>query len=297
MAFWRRCVVEALEAVLAHRTPPSFEPFEEYNRRVFRNAADWPWPKVQEVSLGLTPIWSPLSSGSPTTTRSFGRFDSIPEGESLYTWYWVTATSIPGTIWRSIISTGVTSAHATELYERWTERVVAMAAPDPITGYRSLQSGLLLRHSCSGREGRGGVAGGATAGAASARSGRGAIRTCWPSAPVALFYRGWDGYQRQMEQALAPLSAEQLAWSAAPHLRSVGLIVRHVVGARARWLDHTLGEGGDDLQSLGAWDDDDQPERSAAELVNGFVGLVTSSPPGWSAGRQVIWRPPSPIQS
>lgn len=52
--------------------------------------------------------------------------------------------------------------------------------------------------------------------------------------PVAPFYSGWEGYQQRMVQALAPLSSEQLAWSAVPHLRSVGLIARHVVGACAR---------------------------------------------------------------
>ena len=31
---------------------------------------------------------------------------------------------------------------------------------------------------------------------------------------VAQFYSGWEGYQQRMVQALAPLSSEQLAWSA-----------------------------------------------------------------------------------
>ena len=87
---------------------------------------------------------------------------------------------------------------------------------------------------------------------------------------AAPFYSGWEGYQQRMVRALAPLSLEQLAWAAAPHLRSVNLIVRHVIGARARWLRHVLGEGGDEVEILGAWDDDDQPQRSAAELVEGL---------------------------
>jgi uncharacterized damage-inducible protein DinB len=87
---------------------------------------------------------------------------------------------------------------------------------------------------------------------------------------VAPFYSGWEGYQQRMAEALSPLSSEQLAQSAAPHLRSVNLIARHVIGARARWLRHTLGEGGDELEALGTWDDTDQPQRSAAELVEGL---------------------------
>jgi len=88
--------------------------------------------------------------------------------------------------------------------------------------------------------------------------------------PVDTIYRGWEDYQRRMVQALAPLSSEQLAWSAAPHLRSVDLIARHVVGARARWLGHFLGESGDELETLFPWDDPDQPQRSAAELAEGL---------------------------
>jgi uncharacterized damage-inducible protein DinB len=106
--------------------------------------------------------------------------------------------------------------------------------------------------------------------------------------PVASYYRGWDGYQRQMERALAPLSLEQLATtSAAENLRSVGLIARHIVGARARWLHHTLGERGEDLESLGLWDDSDQPERSAAELIDGLrrTGeVIAAGLERWTAG-------------
>jgi uncharacterized damage-inducible protein DinB len=39
---------------------------------------------------------------------------------------------------------------------------------------------------------------------------------------------GWEGYQRSLVNAVRPLTAEQLAWRPAPHLRSVGELVGHI---------------------------------------------------------------------
>src|SRR5581483_314688 len=87
---------------------------------------------------------------------------------------------------------------------------------------------------------------------------------------LASCYKGWDEYQYHLVQALAPLSSEQLALRAAPHLRSVSLIARHIIGARARWLSNTLKLGDEDLVSLGTWDDPGHPVLSAADLVRGL---------------------------
>ncbi|HLZ59468.1 MAG TPA: DinB family protein [Ktedonosporobacter sp.] len=88
--------------------------------------------------------------------------------------------------------------------------------------------------------------------------------------PVASFYKGWDGYQQHLVHALAPLSSEQLALRAEPRLRSIGVIARHIIGARARWLSNVLKEGGETLVSLGTWDDPDHSALSATELVSGL---------------------------
>jgi hypothetical protein len=48
------------------------------------------------------------------------------------------------------------------------------------------------------------------------------------------FYNGWEEYQRKLIQALVPLTDAQLRLRAAPHLRLIGEIARHMVGARAR---------------------------------------------------------------
>ncbi|MBA2288606.1 MAG: DinB family protein [Ktedonobacteraceae bacterium] len=89
--------------------------------------------------------------------------------------------------------------------------------------------------------------------------------------PLAPFYKGWDGYQQHLVHALAPLSAEQLTLYAASHLRSIGMIATHIIGARARWLYYVLKEDNKNLVSLATWDHrPDQPARSAAELVSGL---------------------------
>ena len=59
----------------------------------------------------------------------------------------------------------------------------------------------------------------------------------------------------------------EAALRAAPDLRTVGEIARHMIGARARWFGDWVG---DEFADLGKWDRRDAPERSAAELVSGL---------------------------
>ncbi len=83
-------------------------------------------------------------------------------------------------------------------------------------------------------------------------------------------YEGWGNYQALLIRAITPLSGEQLALGVAPGLRSVDTTVRHMIGARGRWFNSLLGEGGDELKKLSGWDRRDAPPRSAAELVQGL---------------------------
>lgn len=272
MAFWRQCTVQNLTAILAHETPPTFEPFESYNRRIFAERRDWPWPRVQEVSQqAYTDLAAQIERLSEEDLLSPGRFDWIPDGEPLY--FVVLGTSYEHTrdhLAQYFLDRGDLS-RATELYESWTERVVVSAAPDPVKGM--VLYNLVCFYATHGQvEKAAGMLPEALRLAPQLREWSRSdpdLAALRPQ-PVAPLYSGWDGYQQRMMQALAPLSSEQLAWSAAPHLRSVDLIARHVIGARARWLRHTLREGGDELEMLGAWDDDDQPDRPAAELVEGL---------------------------
>ncbi len=83
-------------------------------------------------------------------------------------------------------------------------------------------------------------------------------------------YRGWETYQQYLLEAIAPLTAEQLDLRAAPHLRSVGLLALHIIGARAGWFHNILHEGGPELEQLDQWDEEGAAPRSAAEVVHGL---------------------------
>lgn len=49
-------------------------------------------------------------------------------------------------------------------------------------------------------------------------------------------YDGWDGYQTSLVHAVAPLTPAQLAWRAAPGLRSVGELAEHISLGRVDWF-------------------------------------------------------------
>ena len=63
------------------------------------------------------------------------------------------------------------------------------------------------------------------------------------------FYEGWQAYQQALIKAIKPLNSEQIALSAAPSLRTVGVIAAHIIGARARWFYMLMGEGGDEFKA------------------------------------------------
>ena len=83
------------------------------------------------------------------------------------------------------------------------------------------------------------------------------------------FYKGWDAYQTLLINALTPLSSDQLALRVAPHLRSVGENVAHIISGRvSNFL--FMGEGGPEIAPLEKWDEQGAPPRSAAELISGL---------------------------
>ena len=91
----------------------------------------------------------------------------------------------------------------------------------------------------------------------------------FPSRVTAVF-DGWRNHNGLIVDALKPLTAEQLALSAAPKLRPIERIAAHMIGARARWFHVVLGEGGDAFAKLGRWDRRGARSRTAAELVEGL---------------------------
>ena len=88
-------------------------------------------------------------------------------------------------------------------------------------------------------------------------------------------YEGWDGLQVALVRAVAPLSPGQLAWRGAPHLRSVGELVAHIITGRITWIHDILGvEGPEAAQWLETWSAGDAlkpgTEENAAALVSGL---------------------------
>jgi uncharacterized damage-inducible protein DinB len=95
--------------------------------------------------------------------------------------------------------------------------------------------------------------------------------------PITLttFYTSWKAYQEHISGAIAPLTAEQLALRAAPHLRSIGEQALHIVACRAHWFAGFLGEvGGEEMQRYAGWNETalslGAPIPSADELVQGL---------------------------
>ncbi len=81
------------------------------------------------------------------------------------------------------------------------------------------------------------------------------------------FYANWEKYQNNLAQAIAPLMTEQLALRAAPNLRSVGELARHIAITRASWFHRAMGEKGDEIARIANMPWEDSSPQSAAELV------------------------------
>lgn len=88
---------------------------------------------------------------------------------------------------------------------------------------------------------------------------------------LAILSEGWKTYQDLLSEALARLTAEQLALRAAPNLRSIDDIARHLIAVRARWFHNFLDEGSAEFAAYGTWDAPGSPARSANELVSGLA--------------------------
>jgi len=84
------------------------------------------------------------------------------------------------------------------------------------------------------------------------------------------FYKGWDAYQALLIKAIAPLSSEQLALRVAPHLRSIGENVAHIISGRVSNFHLLMGEGDAEMAPLEEWDLPSASPRSAVELVRGL---------------------------
>lgn len=83
-------------------------------------------------------------------------------------------------------------------------------------------------------------------------------------------FEAWRNFNDALERTIAPLTEEQLGLRLGPELRSVGEIAEHIAFGRALWLKNIRAESAADLEPLLAWDDPNDPPRTAAEIVAGL---------------------------
>ena len=100
---------------------------------------------------------------------------------------------------------------------------------------------------------------------------------------LTMITEGWQNYQKRLCEALAPLSLDQLALCAAPNLRSIDELTRHIIGVRADWFHEVLSEGDEDFGAYSRWDLPDSPPRPARELVRGLEAT-------WQAMQEALAR-------
>jgi uncharacterized damage-inducible protein DinB len=105
------------------------------------------------------------------------------------------------------------------------------------------------------------------------------------------FYTSWQAYQDRLKEALASLSADQLALRAAPGLRSIGENAMHIIGCRVYWFTEFLGEdGGEEMRAYARW-------NTAALALGAPVPTVAELAQGVDATWQMMadclarWRP------
>jgi uncharacterized damage-inducible protein DinB len=84
------------------------------------------------------------------------------------------------------------------------------------------------------------------------------------------YYSGWEVFQRDTVAATSSLTPEQLGLRSAPPMWSVGMLLTHMVAARASWFHGWMEHGPAELVRYPAWDETNDSPRSAAELVQGL---------------------------
>ena len=90
--------------------------------------------------------------------------------------------------------------------------------------------------------------------------------------PVAALYPDWPQYAARISDAVAGLSAEQLALRAGPDHGQIWQLAAHSAGTRVFWLCGIFGEPGADTTPFphplteDGWEDDESHPRSGEEL-------------------------------
>ena len=123
-----------------------------------------------------------------------------------------------------------------------------------------------------------------------------------PTYSLLTCYKGWEAYQRGLIEMIAPLSPEQLAFSASREW-TVGMIAQHMIGNRVWWFQVWMGEGSPDLAPIAHWDPQDIETRftlSAPELIAGLEStwqMIAAALACWTpADLGQIFQPPASLR-
>lgn len=136
ITFWCQRLVLILSAVLRQETPPSTESFEQLNPRIFEEQRNRPWSEIlSESEQVYTALLTSVEQVTEEDLTAFNRFDWIHDGWPLY-------TSFMGNYYghaQEHLAQYYLDRHdvsrATQIYERWTHRLVQTGAPEPLKGH------------------------------------------------------------------------------------------------------------------------------------------------------------------
>jgi uncharacterized damage-inducible protein DinB len=92
---------------------------------------------------------------------------------------------------------------------------------------------------------------------------------------LAVVYQGWHDFQRNLLQAVTPLSPAQWALPVASTHWPIERLVQHIAADRAWWFHVWMGEGGAEVVPIARWDEDGHPQHSATELIDGLAATWT----------------------
>lgn len=118
---------------------------------------------------------------------------------------------------------------------------------------------------------------------------------------LAEVYQGWDVFQRNLVQAVAPLTSEQLALPVAPTHWPIGMLVQHMLNDRIWWFHLWLGEVSPEAVSYMHWEEEDAGKavHTAAELVAGLEatwGMISGALARWTvADLGQVFDPPATL--
>jgi uncharacterized damage-inducible protein DinB len=121
------------------------------------------------------------------------------------------------------------------------------------------------------------------------------------AAPLSVVYHGWDSFQRNLVQAVAPLSDEQLALPVAPTHWPIGMLVQHIINDRIWWFNLWMGEGSPEAAAFMHWEEEEEGRsvHPAAELVTGLGatwGMIEGALNRWTiADLGQVFNPPDSL--